>query len=568
MNVIASPGTGRIAGADQPLAIELRDIVKRFPGVVANDGVNLSVRAGSIHAIVGENGAGKSTLMKTLYGAHQPDEGTILVRGAEQQFRSPTAAIRLGIGMVFQHFMLADNFTVWENIVLGREPGWPILAAGQARRRIRELGEQYGLDVDPDDLVSDIGVGEKQRVEILKVLYRGAEILILDEPTAVLVPHEVTELFASLRQLTDGGATVIFISHKLDEVLENADAITVIRAGKTVGEIDDPSSVTAEDLAEMMVGSELPSPETRERTVTDVVKLEVVGLTVEPDAHIGEVTLGAGKDANSAVTTGPATVRKPLDDVSITVHAGEIVGIAGVEGNGQTELIEAIMGLVSSTGSVVLDGRDISSASTLDRREAGIGFVPEDRQRDGMVLGMSLWENVLLGHQGSSAFSERGLIDRDAARERTTSVVKDFDVRTPNIDVRAFTLSGGNQQKLIVGREMRSDPVVLLAAHPTRGVDVGAQAVIWDILRDARAAGLATLLISADLEELIGLSDRLLVMLRGKVVAELDPATVSQGDLGCYMTGVKVAGQSASTLVGPATVSAASPVRASSEPGP
>jgi simple sugar transport system ATP-binding protein len=525
-------------GEPAPYAIELRDIVKRFPGVVANDGVNLKVRRGTIHAIVGENGAGKSTLMKTLYGAHQPDEGTILVDGEVQHFRSPGAAIRHGIGMVFQHFMLADNFTVWENIVLGTEPGWPVLARGAARRRIRALSSRYGLNVDPDELVSDLGVGEKQRVEILKVLYRGAEILILDEPTAVLVPHEVDELFASLRQLTESKATVLFISHKLDEVLDYADAITVIRAGRTVGEVDDPTSVTAAQLAEMMVGSELPSPETRESTVTDHVLLAVDDLAVEPGAHVGDVTLGITTSADLFTgAPGQVAAHRPLDGVSIEVHAGEIVGIAGVEGNGQAELIDAIVGIVSATGSVVLDGTDVSGLSTLARRTAGIGLIPEDRQRDGMVLAMPLWENVLLGHQASREFSERGLIDRAACRRRAEEVVRGFDVRTPSIDVRAFTLSGGNQQKLIVGREMLAKPRVLIAAHPTRGVDVGAQAVIWDILRDARAAGLATLLISADLEELIGLSDRLLVMLRGRIVAELDPATVSQADLGGYMTG-------------------------------
>jgi general nucleoside transport system ATP-binding protein len=440
--------------------------------------------------------------------------------------------------MVFQHFMLADNFTVWENIVLGNEPGWPVLARGEARRRIRALSSRYGLDVDPDELVSDLGVGEKQRVEILKVLYRGAEILILDEPTAVLVPHEVDELFASLRQLTGSKATVLFISHKLDEVLAYADAITVIRAGKTVGEVDDPSSVTAEELAEMMVGSELPSPETRESTVTDHVLLEVVDLAVEPGAHAGDVTLGVTTSADLFTgAPGAIATHRPLDGVSITVHAGEIVGIAGVEGNGQAELVDAIVGLVPATGTVSLDGSDISRLPTLDRRSAGIGLIPEDRQSDGMVLAMPLWENVLLGHQASSEFTDHGLIDRDACRRRADEVVRGFDVRTPSIDVRAFTLSGGNQQKLIVGREMLAKPIVLIAAHPTRGVDVGAQAVIWDILRDARAAGLATLLISADLEELIGLSDRLLVMLRGRIVADLDPATVSQADLGGYMTG-------------------------------
>ena len=459
----------------------------------------------------------------------------------QQHFRSPAAAIKLGIGMVFQHFMLADNFTVWENIVLGREPGTAFnLAAGEARRRIRELARQYGLTIDPDELVADLGVGEKQRVEILKVLYRGAQILILDEPTAVLVPHEVEELFTSLRQLTADGATVIFISHHLDEVLAHADAITVIRAGKTVGEIADPSSVTAEQLAELMVGSELPTPETRARTVTDRVRLELVDLTVEPDAKVGAITLGPGADTNATETMAASQAgRRPLDGVSIKVHGGEIVGIAGVEGNGQTELIDAIMGLLPASGDVLVDGAPITGLGTLARREAGLGCIPEDRQRDGMVLGMTLWENVLLGHQNNPTFDRRGFIDRDAARQRAVGVVAGFDVRTPGIDVRATTLSGGNQQKLIVGREMLAEPSVLVAAHPTRGVDVGAQAAIWDVLRDARDEGKATLLVSADLEELIGLSDRLLVMLRGRVVADLDPATVTPSDVGAYMTGAR-----------------------------
>jgi simple sugar transport system ATP-binding protein len=530
------------------IAIELRDIVKRFPGVVANDGVNLTVRAGTIHAIVGENGAGKSTLVKTLYGAHRPDEGTVVVDGRERNFKSPADAIEAGIGMVFQHFMLADNFTVWENIVLGSEPGSSAkLDVRGARRKIRELADRYGLDVDPDALICDLGVGAKQRVEILKVLYRGAQILILDEPTAVLVPHEVDELFASLRDLTQHGSTVIFISHKLDEVIGHADAITVIRAGRTVGEIDDPSTVTSRQLAEMMVGSELPSPETREKTVRPDIRLDVRGLTIEAGIQSpleGPVVAAAVAEQDLATQTpetpdtmAPATVRRSLDDVSFVVHAGEIVGVAGVEGNGQTELVEAIMGLRPARGSVLVDGQDVTGLSTLERRLRGIGYVPEDRQRDGMVLSFPVWENVLLGYQSGPPFVNGGFLDRKAIRARTARVVEEFDVRTPSIEVPAFTLSGGNQQKLIVGREMTSDPKVLIAAHPTRGVDVGAQAGIWDVLRDARSAGLATLLVSADLEELIGLSDRLLVMLRGRIVAELDPAAVGPAELGSYMTG-------------------------------
>jgi simple sugar transport system ATP-binding protein len=504
---------------DGAIAIQLSDIVKRFPGVVANDGVNLTVRAGSVHAIVGENGAGKSTLMKTLYGAHKPDEGTITVNGTPMVFNSPKDAIAQGIGMVFQAFMLAANLTVWENIVIGDEPGSAFsLGIKQARSRIVELGEQYGLDIDPDALISDLGVGEKQRVEILKVLYRGAKILILDEPTAVLVPQEVDELFASLRELTTQGATIIFISHKLDEVLKHADAITVIRQGKTVGEVPDPSSVTSRELAEMMVGSELPTPETRESTVTDIPVLELRDLTVR------------GGDGAS---------RNPLDGVTFTVHRGEIVGIAGVEGNGQSELVNALVGLQESSGTVLLDGVDIASRSTRSRRDAGVGYIAEDRHKDGLVMPFMLWENAALGHQHRAPYGKGPWLDVAGAKAQTTAIVEEFDVRTPGITVPAFTLSGGNQQKLVVGREMTADPKLLVAAHPTRGVDVGAQAVIWDILRDARAAGLGTVLVSADLEELIGLSDRLLVMLRGRIVAELDPSTVTPADLGSYMTGAK-----------------------------
>lgn len=501
------------------VAIELRDITKRFPGVIANDRVNLTVAAGSIHAVVGENGSGKSTLMKTLYGAHRPDEGTIKVNGVEHQFKSPRDAITVGIGMVFQHFMLADNFTVWENVVLGQEPGRNgRLDRREAIARLRELSERYGLHVDPEALISDLGVGQRQRVEILKVLYRGAKIIILDEPTAVLVPQEVDDLFASLRELVAGGSTVIFISHKLDEVLSVADAISVIRRGKTVAEVDDPSTVTAADLAELMVGSELPSPATTESTVTDD---EVLVLT--------DVTLREGG-------------RTLLDSVSIRVHAGEIVGIAGVEGNGQTELLECILGLhLPDAGSIELEHKDIGGVGTRTRREMGLGYIPEDRHHDGIMLPATLWENVALGHQTQSPASKSGWIDRGPLRTRTAEIVSQFDVRTPGIEVAAYALSGGNQQKLIVGREMTADPKVLVAAHPTRGIDVGAQAAIWQNIKAARARGLAVLLVSADLDELIGLSDTLLVILRGKIVASLDPAKVTPVELGSYMTGAKQA---------------------------
>ncbi len=496
-------------------AIELRGIVKRFPGVVANDGVNLRVRPGTVHAIVGENGAGKSTLMKTLYGAHRPDQGEILLGGESVTFKSPRDAIARGIGMVFQHFMLADNLTVWENVVLGDEPGSRHhLDRDEARGELTELGVRYGLRVNPDSYVADLGVGDKQRVEILKVLFRGASIIILDEPTAVLVPQEVDALFASLRSLTAEGVTIIFISHKLDEVRSVADDITVIRAGRTVGEVR-PGAVSARDLAEMMVGRELPRPIARSDAPSDVVELAI-----------------------EAVTVAGVSDRLALDNVSIAVRRGEVVGIAGVEGNGKSELLDAIMGLRPLlSGSITLAAQSLDGLSTRDRRDAGIGYIPEDRQKDGIVLQAPLWENVMLGHQGSKPFSVRGWINRVAARQSTEKIIAEYDVRTPGCDVAAVGLSGGNQQKLIVGREMTCDPSVLIAAHPTRGVDVGAQAAIWDYIRVARTAGLAVLLISADLEELLALSDTLLVMLRGAVVATLDPSTVTIAELGAHMTG-------------------------------
>jgi general nucleoside transport system ATP-binding protein len=500
-----SPGA---AGAP---AVEVEGITKRFPGVVANKDVTFAVRRGTVHAIVGENGAGKSTLMKILYGVQRPDEGTIKVDGRVVSLGSPSDAIDAGIGMVFQHFMLADNLTVLENVVLGAERLHGI--GDRARREILRISDAYKLGVDPDALVGDLGVGARQRIEILKVLYRGARTLILDEPTAVLVPQEVDELFDQLAELKDEGLTVLFISHKLDEVLKVADSITVIRRGTTIDTVD-PRSVNARQLAELMVGSELPSPTTEESTVTDRALLRVEDLVLG----------GSG--------------RPVLDGVSLTIHAGEVLGIAGVEGNGQAELVEVIMGMREPTsGRVLLEDTDISDWQVREIREAGVGYIPEDRHRHGLLLDAPLWENRMLGHQTERPNVKGQLIDAASAKADCERIVKEYDVRTPSINVTAGSLSGGNQQKLIIGREMSHNPKVLVAAHPTRGVDVGAQSSIWDAIREARREGLAVLLISADLEELIGLSDTIRVILRGRLSGEFDPDVVTAEDLGAAMTG-------------------------------
>ncbi|MEU3508729.1 ABC transporter ATP-binding protein [Streptomyces longwoodensis] len=517
------------------MAVELTGITKRFPGVVANHDIHLTVRKGTVHALVGENGAGKSTLMKILYGMQKPDEGTIAVGGEQVSFSSPADAITRGIGMVHQHFMLADNLTVLENVVLGSEKLHGI--GGGARRKIQEISDRYGLGVRPDALVEDLGVADRQRVEILKVLFRGARTLILDEPTAVLVPQEVDALFANLRGLKAEGLSVIFISHKLGEVLSVADEITVIRRGTTVGTAV-PARTTPRQLAEMMVGSELPTPETAESTVTDRAVLEVRNLTVHAR---GAVSLGTEEEPAAGGLTEFAPsgqVKKILDDVTFTIHAGEVMGIAGVEGNGQTELIDALIGTkAADSGQIVFLGEDITPWATRKRRESGIGYIPEDRHRQGLLLEAPLWENRILGHVTEAPNAKGFWLNPKGAQADTRRIVEEYDVRTPGIDVTAASLSGGNQQKLIVGREMSHDPKFLIAAHPTRGVDVGAQAQIWDRIREARREGLAVLLISADLDELIGLSDTLRVIFDGRLVADADPATITPEELGSAMTG-------------------------------
>jgi ABC-type uncharacterized transport system ATPase subunit len=497
-------------------AVQLRGIGKRFPGVIANHDVDVTIRSGTVHALIGENGAGKSTLMKILYGVQRPDEGTITIEGKDVVLKSPTEAIDAGVGMVFQHFMLADNLTVLENMVLGAEKLHGI--GDGARTEIRRISDRFGFDLDPDVLVEKLGVAARQRLEIAKVLFRGARIIILDEPTAVLVPQEVDALFANLRELRAAGNSVLFISHKLDEVLDIADDITVMRRGTTVGTAD-PTTATKSQLAELMVGSELPSPQTEESTVTDVVQLSLADVTLADEFG-----------------------RNLLTDLSLTIRRGEVLGIAGVEGNGQAELVETIMGMrIPTSGRIHLGDEDVTNWHTRRLREAGIGYIPEDRHRHGLLLDAPLWENRILGHQTRPPSSKGMWINRKGARQDTERIVKDYDVRAPGIDTPSRALSGGNQQKLIVGREMSGDPVLLIASHPTRGVDVGAQAAIWDHIKRARRAGLAVLLISADLDELIGLSDTIQVVLRGRFVGTFDPSTVTPQELGSAMTGGEAA---------------------------
>jgi general nucleoside transport system ATP-binding protein len=501
---------------DEPApVIELRGIEKRFPGVVANHDVNLSVRAGEVHAVVGENGAGKSTLMNVLYGMQRPDAGEVLVRGVRAGIGSPADAIRLGIGMVHQHFQLADNLSVVENVIIGAEPvRGAVLDIATAARELTAIADQYRLPLDPMARVDTLTVGQRQRVEILKVLYRGARILILDEPTSVLAPREVDELIGNLRRLAAEGLTVIFISHKLDEVLRVSDRITVMRAGATVATVL-PAETSPHELARLMVGADLPEGTTRISAIRDAIALELRDVSL------------VRRDGTGA-----------LDRVSLSVRRGEVVGVAGVEGNGQGDLIDVILGLRQPDGgSIRLDGREATSMSPAARRAEGLAYIPQDRQREGLLLDAPLWENRILGHQRMAPNSRGPWLTPGGARADTRRIVAESDVRTPSIDVSASALSGGNQQKLIVGRELSGSPRLLIAAHPTRGVDVGAQAAIWARLGRARDDGLAVLLVSSDLGELIALSDRIVVMLRGRIMAELTASAATLEALGAAMTG-------------------------------
>ncbi|WP_435318841.1 ABC transporter ATP-binding protein [Haloarchaeobius sp. TZWSO28] len=498
-------------------AIRLEGITKRFPGVIANDNVNLTVEKGSVHALLGENGAGKTTLMNVLYGLLEPNEGDIYVDGEKRAFDSPRDAIDAGIGMIHQHFMLVDPMTITENIVLGNEPRKYfdlVVDKDRARQEVRELSQRYGFDVDPTATVEDVSVGVQQRAEILKALYRGADTLILDEPTAVLTPQEVEDLFAVIDELTDQGKTVIFITHKLGEAMHSADDITVLRDGKTIATMS-ADGVTREELAEKMVGRE--------------VLLEVDAPDQEPGATGLEVeTLTVTDDENIDV----------VNDVSFQVREGEIFGIAGVDGNGQAELVEAVTGLrLPSEGRIHVEGEDITDKTRRERIDDGMAYIPEDRHERGLVMDFDLVENGLLGSQHSAPYAENGRIDWETVRNHAEDIIETYDVRPPNPDAEAHSLSGGNQQKFIVGREFARDPRVVVATHPTRGVDIGSTEFIHEQILELRKQGRAILLVSSKLDEVRQLSDRLGVMYEGEIMDVVDPDEATEEDIGLLMAG-------------------------------
>jgi general nucleoside transport system ATP-binding protein len=496
-----------------PLVV-MDGITKRFPGVVANDRVDLELLEGEIHALIGENGAGKSTLMRVLYGLYPPDDGRIVVRDREVRVHSPRDAIALGIGMVHQHFVLVDRFTVTENIVLGAENG-AVVDFDDAAERIKDLARSYGFAVNPAAEVEGLSVGEEQRVEILKALYRGVDLLILDEPTAVLTPSEANDLFENLRKLRDDGKTVVFISHKLDEVLAVADRITVLRRGRVVGETT-PEQTSKAQLAEMMVGRPV------------LFELE------KPDVEVGEPVL----------RVEGLKVAGKVEDVDVQVRSGEILGVAGVEGNGQRELAEALIGLrPPNAGRVLVDGRDVAGLPVAEIRDRGVAYIPEDRHDRGLVLDMTLWENSVLGHQRKRGIVGRlGVLLIRKIKELAGRLIKAFDVRARSVDVPAATLSGGNQQKLILARELEEIPRLVVAHQPTRGLDVGAIEFVWRKILEQRAAGAAVLLISAELEEIYELSDRIVTIYEGRITGEYAP-DAPPAELGIGMTGARAAAE-------------------------
>ncbi|MGZ8611277.1 MAG: ABC transporter ATP-binding protein [Actinomycetota bacterium] len=505
------------APAETPPMVEMRGICKRFPGVVANDRIDFDVRAGEVHSLLGENGAGKSTLMRVLYGLYRADEGEILLNGEPVRITSPADAIAHGIGMIHQHFMLVPTLTVAENVALGLPSSRRPLADPEGvAERIRTLSSDHGLKVDPTAYIWQLSVGERQRVEIIKALYRNASVLVLDEPTAVLTPHEVDDFFTILRQMVDGGRGLVFISHKIREVLALSDRITVLRDGHVAGSVV-PSEVSRTDLAHLMVGRDVAPTQLPDEDRRGPARLVVRDLTVTGDR---------GTDAVHAV--------------GFEVRSGEIVGIAGVSGNGQRELAESIAGLrAPSSGSVHLEDAELAGAGPAAMRSAGLGYVPEERMRDGVIGDFTVAENLMLVDSRNPEYTRSGFLRGRVIRQRCRDLVSAFNVKTPGIDTATRKLSGGNIQKLILARELSGEPRVLLVAQPTRGIDVGAAEYIHRRLIEQRASGTAVLIISEDLDEVTSLSDRILVMYEGAIIGEVDPRRTPREALGLMMAGVK-----------------------------
>ncbi len=508
-----------------PPVLEVRGITKRFPGVLANDNINLTLRKGQVLGLLGENGAGKSTLMNLIYGLYKPDEGEILVNGEPVEIAGSKDAIELGIGMVHQHFQLVDVLTVTENVMLGNEAvSGPFLRRDRARAEIQQLSREYGLDVDPDALISDLPVGIQQRVEIIKALYRHADILILDEPTAVLTPQETRGLFKIMRALLDKGVSIIFISHKLKEVLEICDEVVVLRRGAVAGHAD-PKESTEQSLASLMVGR-------------DVI-LEVEKAAATPgDEILNVLNLRVNDDRGLPAVEG----------VSFTVHRGEILGLAGVQGNGQTELVEALTGMRPvESGRFFIKGVDLTGASPRKVTERGVGHVPEDRQRDGLVSSFTVMHNLVLCTYYQAAFSQSIVVDDRAIAENARQLVEQYDVRPPIINNIAGGLSGGNQQKVIVAREFSRDTELLIAAQPTRGLDVGSIEFIHKQIIRMRDEGDGVLLVSSELDEILSLADRVAVMFEGEIIDILPIEEADRDTVGLRMAGVREAAQDGAT---------------------
>jgi simple sugar transport system ATP-binding protein len=494
--------------------VEMREIVKRFPGVLANDKVCFDIRAGEVHALLGENGAGKSTLMRQLYGLYAPDEGQILIDGQPRHFRSPADAIRAGIGMIHQHFMLVPTLTVTENVALGlKSTREPLLDLDRVKRRLVGLSEAYGLKVDPDAAIWQLSVGEQQRVEILKALYRGASIIILDEPTAVLTPQEVNDLFATLKRMVAEGHGLAFISHKLHEVMAISDRVTVLRDGQVVGTCD-IEEVTRDDLVKMMVGREV-KPLAPQPQKAGPVRLKIQGLQAMGDRGV-----------------------MSLRGVDLEVHGGEILGLAGVSGNGQRELAQCLAGLRKvGAGSIWIEGQDITQASLQQRIQDGLAYIPEERMQDGAIREFSVEENIFLQEHTSPKFSHGIFLDFRKMAAHARSLVNQFAVKTPDLDTPIKNLSGGNIQKLILARELSRQPKILIAAQPTRGVDIGASEYIHQRLFEQRSAGTAILLISEDLDEIRSLSDRIAVIYEGQIMGVVDREQATVEQIGMMMAG-------------------------------